>query len=158
HRGLNYYGMLRAFLYNLRPGAHLQGASTITQQLVRNFLLKTNERTLKRKVQEMILARRLESALSKNEILYLYLNQIYFGHLRYGVEEASRFYFGKSVAEVTPGEAAVLASLPKGPEEIEPLRHPERAKERQRYVLRRLVENGHLAKAEAERWAEAPIE
>ena len=156
HKGLNYYGMLRAVIYNLRPGAHLQGASTITQQLVKTYLLKTNERTVKRKVQEAILARRLESALSKDEILYLYLNQIYFGHRRYGVEEAARFYFGKSVSEVNAGEAALLASLPKGPEEISPLRHPERAKDRQRYVLSQMLRYNHISKADAERYASAP--
>ena len=158
HKGLNYWGMLRALINNLRPGAHLQGASTITQQLVKTYLLKTNERTIKRKVQEAILARRLEAALTKDEILYLYLNQIYFGHQRYGVEEAARFFFGKSISDVTAGEAAVLASLPKGPEDISPLKHPERAKERQCYVLRRMVEQHHLEQAEAERICKAPIQ
>lgn len=157
HAGLNYYGMLRAVLYNLRPGAHLQGASTLTQQLVKTYLLKTTARTIKRKVQEAILARRLESKLSKDEILYLYLNQIYFGHGRYGVEEAARFYFGKSISDVDIGEAALLASLPKGPEEISPLKHPERAKERQRYVLSQMQRYGHITAAQAEHYANAPI-
>jgi penicillin-binding protein 1A len=158
HKGLNYMGMLRAFLNNLRPGSHLQGGSTITQQLVKTYLLKTNERTVKRKVQEVILARRLESQLTKDDILYIYLNQIYFGHQRYGVEEAARFFFGKSIADVNPGEAALLASLPKGPEEISPLRHPERAKDRQRYVLSQMLRYGHLSAADAEKYANAPIE
>jgi penicillin-binding protein 1A len=157
HKGLNYYGMVRALVNNLQPGKHLQGASTITQQLVKTYLLKTNERTVKRKVQEVILARRIETELSKDEILTLYLNEIYLGHHRYGVEEASRFFFGKSVADVDPGEAALLASLPKGPEEISPLRHPERAKERQKWVLSRMVLNGHLSQADAKKYSDAPI-
>jgi penicillin-binding protein 1A len=158
HKGLNWSGMLRAFLNNLRPGSHLQGGSTITQQLVKTWLLKTNERTVRRKVQEVILARRLESELTKDEILYLYLNQIYFGHLRYGVEEAARFFFGKSISDVNAGEAALLASLPKGPEEISPLRHPERAKDRQRYVLSQMLRYQHITQAEADRYAATPIE
>ncbi len=158
HSGLNYVGMLRALINNLRPGAHLQGGSTITQQLVKTYVLETNERTIKRKVQEVILARRLESQLTKDEILTLYLNQIYFGHQRYGVEEAARFFFGKSISDVNAGEAALLASLPKGPEEISPLRHPERAKDRQRYVLSQMLRYGHISKADAERFANGPIE
>ena len=158
HKGLNYWGMVRAILNNLRPGAHLQGASTITQQLVKNFLLKTNERTIKRKVQEALLAHRLEEQLSKDEILYLYLNQIYFGHQRYGVEEAARFFFGKSISDVDAGEAALLASLPKGPEEISPLRHPERAKDRQRYVLSQMLRYSHITRVDADRYANLPIQ
>src|SRR5579883_2323652 len=164
HKGLNYSGMLRAFLNNLRPGSHLQGGSTITQQLVKTYLLKTNERTIKRKVQEVILARRLETQLSKDDILYIYLNQIYFGHQRYGVEEAARFYFGKSIADVNPGEAAVLASLPKSPEVMgRGLEEPsaasaERVKDRQKYELSQMYRYGHITKEEADRYANAPIE
>src|SRR5262249_4047530 len=90
-------------------------------------------------------------------LLYLYLNQIYFGHRRYGVEEAARFFFGKSISEVNAGEAALLASLPKGPEQISPLRHPERAKDRQRYVLSQMLRYNHITKADAEKYASAPI-
>ncbi|HEY7955519.1 MAG TPA: PBP1A family penicillin-binding protein [Polyangia bacterium] len=161
HGGLSYWGMLRAFLNDLRPGAHMQGASTLTQQLVRNLILKNYSRSgfsaIKRKIQEMILARRLEDKLSKDEILWLYLNQIDFPYHRFGVEEASRFYFGKSISDVDAGEAALLASLPKGPSEIDPWKHPERAKERQRYVLSQMVRYQHLKPAEAERFARAPI-
>ena len=135
--------MLRALSDDLKPGAHLQGASTLTQQLVRNLILKnyhaSGSPAIKRKAQEMILARRLEAKLSKDEILYLYLNQIEFPYQRFGVEEAARFYFGKSISDVDAGEAALLASLPKGPSEIDPWKHPERAKERQRYVLSQMV-------------------
>lgn len=158
HKGLDYSGMVRALIYNLRPGAHLQGASTLTQQLVRNFLLKTSERTLKRKVQEMILARRIETALSKDEIIALYLNQIEFGHQRFGVEEAARFYFGKPIAEVNAGEAALLASLPKSPTEMDPWKRPERVKDRQRYVLSQMLRYGHISKSDAEYFAAAPIQ
>ena len=158
HKGLNYVGMLRAFLNDLRPGAHLQGASTITQQLVKTSVIKSNERTLRRKAQEAILARRLEGQLTKDEIVSIYLNEIYFGHQRYGIEEAARFYFGKSIADVNAGEAALLASLPKGPEEISPIKHPERAKERQRYVLSQMLRYAHISKADAEYYASAPIQ
>jgi penicillin-binding protein 1A len=157
HKGLDYWGMLRAMLHNLRPGAHLHGASTITQQLVRTYLLKTDARTLKRKVQEMYLSLRLERVLAKEDILWIYLSQIYFGHGRYGIEEAARFYFGKSVSEVSIGQAALLASLPKAPEEISPRKNPERAKERQRYVLSQMVRYGHISKDEGERAAAEPI-
>jgi penicillin-binding protein 1A len=157
HEGLSYWGMLRALLHNLKPGAHMQGASTLTQQLVRNLILKSNARTLKRKVQELILSRRIEDKLTKDEILWLYLNQIEFPYQRFGVEEAARFYFGKSVSEIDAGEAALLASLPKGPSEIDPWKHPERAKDRQKYVLSQMVRYKHLSQADAEKFARAPI-
>lgn len=156
HHGLSYVGMLRALINDLKPGAHLQGASTLTQQLVRNLLLRTNARTVKRKVQELILARRIENTLAKDEILVLYLNQIELPYSRFGIEEASRFYFGKGIKDVDPGEAALLASLPKGGN-IDPLKHPERAKERQRYVLSQMVRYKHIDPALAERFANAPI-
>jgi len=158
HSGLSYWGMLRAVLNDLKPGAHLQGASTLTQQLVRNLILKSSARTVKRKVQELILAKRIEGALSKDEILYLYLNQIEFPYQRFGIEEAARFYFGKSVSEIDAGEAALLASLPKGPSEIDPWKHPERAKDRQRYVLSQMVRYKHLKPEEAEKFARMPIQ
>ncbi len=129
HRGINYLAMLRALYVNLRGGS-MQGASTITQQVVKNVLL-TNERTFKRKVEEVILARRIEDELTKDEILELYLNYIYFGHGRYGVEEACQYYFGKSVRDVSLGEAAMLASIPKGPAVYSPREHYDRAKARQ---------------------------
>ena len=157
HAGLDFRGMLRAFLVNLRAGKTKQGASTIKQQVVKTFLLSP-ERTLRRKLQEIILARRLESALTKDEILTLYLNQIYFGHGRYGVEEAARVYFGKNAFDLNVGEAALLAGLPQSPESLSPLKHPEAAKRRQTYVLSEMVKNGHLSADEAKRWVEAPIE
>jgi penicillin-binding protein 1A len=156
HQGLNYMGMLRAFIANLRHGGYKQGGSTITQQVVKTFLLSP-ERTLKRKVQEVILARRVEATLAKEEILYLYLNQIYYGHGRYGVEEASRFFFGKGVGSLTVGEAALIAGLPQSPERLSPLKHPEAAKERQRYVLEQMARRGYLKVEEADRIAREPI-
>jgi len=161
HGGISYWGIFRALVDDLKPGSRMRGASTLTQQLVRNLILKNATRSgfagLKRKVQEAILARRLETKLSKDEILYLYLNQIEFPYQRFGVEEAARFYFGKSITDVDAGEAALLASLPKGPSEIDPWKHPERAKDRQRYVLSQMERYGHLTQAQAERFAAQPI-
>src|SRR5262249_48786128 len=151
---------VRAFFANLRAGKTTQGASTITQQVVKNFLL-TPERSFKRKIQEIILARRLEKALSKQEIMALYLNEIYFGGRRYGVQEASRFYFGKDVSQINPGEAAVLASLPKEPETfyraLKQEKNPGRVKDRQIYVLNQLVKLGKLPQADAKKWIDEPI-
>jgi penicillin-binding protein 1A len=161
HGGISYYGIFRALVDDLKPGAHVRGASTLTQQLVRNLILKNFTRSgfagVKRKVQEMILAKRLESKLSKDEILYLYLNQIEFPYNRFGVEEASRFYFGKSISDVDAGEAALLAALPKGPSEIDPFKHGARAKERQLYVLSQMARYQHLKPEEAERFGRMPI-
>ena len=152
HQGLNYAGMLRAMWVNLRSGS-LQGGSTITQQVVKNVLL-TNERTYQRKIKEVLLARRIEQELSKDEILELYLNYIYFGHGRYGVEEASKYYFGKSVRELTLAEAAVLASIPKGPSRYSPRENMVRALSRHLYVLDQMQEKG-FAKPEAVEEAKA---
>jgi penicillin-binding protein 1A len=143
HEGLDYPGMLRAIWVNLRSQSSRQGASTITQQVVKNVML-TQERTYERKIKEVILARRIEQTLSKDEILELYLNHIYFGHGRYGVEEASRYYFGKGVKELTLGEAALLASVPKGPTRYSPREHLDRAIERRKYVLDQIETKGFL--------------
>ena len=160
HDGIDYTGMVRAFVANLRSGHAKEGASTITQQVVKNFLL-TPEKTFKRKIQEIILARRLEHALSKEDIMTLYLNQIYFGANRYGVEEASLYYFGKHASELDAGEAATLAAMPKEPEvlahALEDQKHPEKAKDRQIYVLDQMVELGKLSRADAQKFIDAPI-
>ena len=157
HAGIDYWGMFRAFLTNLRSGKR-HGASTITQQVVKTFLL-TNEKTFKRKIQEIIIARRLEKAMTKQEIMTLYLNQIYFGNHRYGVQEAARFYFGKDVGQISVGEAALLAALPQRPEELAPNRkkNQKAAKARQIYVLNQLVTMNKLDPAEAQKWIDAPI-
>ncbi|MGE3458789.1 MAG: penicillin-binding protein 1A, partial [Kofleriaceae bacterium] len=157
HAGVDYWGMFRAFLKNVQAGSTKQGASTITQQVVKTFLL-TPERTFKRKIQEIILARRLESSLTKQEIMTLYVNQIFFGHGRYGVQEAAMFYFGKDVSKLTVGEAALLGGLPQAPNNISPHVNPQRAKERQTYVLNQLVSIGKLTKEEAQKWFDAPIQ
>ncbi|HEY2902524.1 MAG TPA: PBP1A family penicillin-binding protein [Polyangia bacterium] len=156
HAGLNYRGMLRAFIENVLRGRTAQGGSTITQQVVKTFLLSP-ERTMRRKVQEIILARQLSQKLSKEEVLTLYLNQIYYGHGRYGCEEAARYFFGKSVRDIDTAEAALLAGLPQSPERLSPRKHPEAAKTRQRYVLGRMVENGFLDRATGEKLAAEPI-
>jgi penicillin-binding protein 1A len=137
HRGLDYAGLVRALVHDVMRGRATQGASTITQQLVKTMLL-TPERTLARKVRELILSRRLEQELGKDEILGLYLNQINFGHGRYGVEEASRFYFGKHVEELNLAEASLIAGVPQNPARLSPFSHPEAARRRQLYVLSQL--------------------
>jgi penicillin-binding protein 1A len=156
HGGLDFSGMLRALWVNVRSGETRQGASTITQQVVKTMLLSP-ERTMRRKVQEIILARRLEAALTKEEILTLYLNQVYFGHGRYGIEEAARFYFGKSARTLTVGEAAVLAGVVQSPERLSPVKHPDAAKARQTYVLEQMARHAHITTDEARQWIDRPI-
>ncbi len=151
HLGLDYPGILRAVYKTLFARSSVQGASTITQQVVKNLLL-TPERKLSRKVRELILARRLEQQLTKDEILHLYLNLINFGHGRYGVEEASLLYFDKHVEELTLGEAAALAGIPKAPARLSPLTHPVAAKRRQSFVLRQ------LARKRAQYWPDLALE
>lgn len=143
HPGLDYPGMLRAIWVNLRSQSSRQGASTITQQVVKNVLL-TQERTYERKIKEVILSRQIEQELTKDDILELYLNHIYFGHGRYGVEEASRYYFGKSVRDISLGEASLLAGIPKGPSRYSPREHLEAATTRRGYVLAQMVEKGFV--------------
>jgi len=156
HAGLDYRGMVRAFIENVLRGRTAQGGSTITQQVVKTFLLSP-ERTMRRKVQEIILARQLSQKFTKEEVLALYLNQIYYGHGRYGCEEASRYFFGKSVRDINVAEAALLAGLPQSPERLSPRKHPEAAKTRQRYVLGRMAETGIIAPAMAAKLAAEPI-
>jgi penicillin-binding protein 1A len=138
HEGFDYKGIARAILRDA-PSGRKTGASTITQQVVK-LLLLTPERTLSRKIRELILARRLEQELSKDEILFLYLNHINFGSGRNGVQEASQYYFGKDVDRLTLAEASYIAGIPQSPARLDPYRHPEAAKNRQAYVLRQLEE------------------
>ena len=156
HEGVNYLAILRCAAKGLLRGGVACGGSTITQQVVKTFLLPTDWR-VKRKVKELFLAPRLEQNLSKDEILYLYLNQIYMGHRRYGVEEAARFYFGKGIKDVTVGEAAALAGLIQSPERLSPVKHLEASRARQRYVLRRMVEEGAIDARTAEAEAARPL-
>ncbi len=149
HAGLNYLGMLRALAHNVTSSGSMQGGSTITQQVIKNVLL-TPERTFSRKAKEVILARRIEQALTKDEILELYLNQIYFGHGRYGIEEASRHYFGKSVGELRLAEAALLAGIVKGPSIYSPRVSLSRASARRRFVLDQMAQKGFAPAADVE--------
>ncbi|MGB8330222.1 MAG: PBP1A family penicillin-binding protein [Polyangiales bacterium] len=137
HEGLDYTGILRAVGRDLVAGRAAQGGSTITQQVVKMMLL-TPERTISRKVRELILARRLENELSKDEILHLYLNHVNFGRGRYGIQEAAKYYFGKDASDLTLAESAMLAGIPQAPSRLSPRRNPEAAKRRQEYVLSQL--------------------
>ncbi|MEN9580371.1 MAG: hypothetical protein RJA70_3380 [Pseudomonadota bacterium] len=139
HAGLNYLGIARAMVANLRAGHTVQGGSTITQQVVKNILLDS-ERSLARKVREVLLAGRLERSLTKDEIFWLYLNHIYLGHGRYGIEEAARYYFGKHASELALDEATILAGLIAAPERFSPRRDPEKALQRRAYVLKQMLE------------------
>ncbi len=142
HSGIDYTSIIRAAWVNLLAGGEIkQGASTITQQMVKGLLL-TPERKFRRKIREMILARRIEQRFSKQEILYLYLNQIYFGHGAYGIGEAAETYFGKPVGELSISEGAMLAGLPKAPTRYSPFRNPDMSEERRQYVLGRMHEEG----------------
>ncbi|MEE3329583.1 MAG: PBP1A family penicillin-binding protein [Myxococcota bacterium] len=150
HRGIDYIGILRAALVNLRAGGEVkQGASTITQQMVKSLLLSP-ERTYRRKIREVILALRIERTFSKDEILYLYLNQIYFGDGAWGIAEAARSYFNKSPSELSISESALLAGLPQRPSSYAPWRNPKAAEARRRYVLSRMNDEGMIDDARYE--------
>jgi penicillin-binding protein 1A len=156
HPGFNFVALARAAVVDAVSGRKRLGASTITQQVVKNFFL-TREKNWKRKLKEILLAARLEHNLSKDDILYLYLNQINFGRAHYGVEEASLYYFDKHVQDVDLGEAAILAGLPQNPARINPRRHPERAKLRQKYVLDRMLANGFISREDHDAEVAKPI-
>jgi penicillin-binding protein 1A len=143
HKGIDEHGLIRAFIGNLAGSRRPQGGSTITQQVVKNLLVGEDV-TYERKIREMIVAARLESALSKDEILELYLNYVYLGRSSWGVEVAARGYFGKSAKELTLEEGAMLAGLTKGPKYFDPDRQPARLRERLAYVLDRMREDGML--------------
>jgi penicillin-binding protein 1A len=148
HQGIDLLSITRAFIKNIEAGSIVQGGSTITQQVTKSFLL-TPERSYTRKMKEAILAYRIEKALNKEDILYLYLNQIYLGHGAYGVEAAAENYFGKTARDMNLAECAMLAGLPQAPSRYSPFRYPDRAKQRQIYVLNRLVEEGYITNIEA---------
>lgn len=137
HSGVDYVGVVRAALSNFASGGVRQGASTITMQVARNFFL-SKERTLSRKFNEVLLAFKIEANLSKDQILELYINQIYLGQRAYGFAAAAQIYFGKRLPELTLAESAMLAGLPKAPSRYNPIANPKRAKLRQQYVLRRM--------------------
>ncbi len=145
HRGVDIISIIRAFFKNLVSGKIEQGGSTITQQVTRSLLLKDSERTYRRKAREAILSIQLEKSFSKEKILFLYLNQIYLGHGCYGVEAAARSYFGKSALDLSIAEAAMLAGLPQAPSRYSPVANFGLAKKRQKYVLRRMLEEEFIS-------------
>ncbi|MGW8312646.1 MAG: penicillin-binding protein 1A, partial [Desulfuromonadales bacterium] len=149
HKGIDIVSIVRAAVKNIEAGGIVQGGSTITQQVAKSLLL-TPERKFKRKFKEAILAYRMEKRLSKEEILYLYLNQIFLGHGAYGVQAAAENYFDKDVENLTLAESSMLAGLPKAPSRYSPYTHFDRAKERQEYVLGRMVNEGFISQEEAD--------
>ena len=156
HGGVDLPGIIRASLKNLEAGEIVQGGSTITQQVVKSLLL-TPEKTYLRKLKEAVLAYRIDHALSKNEILSMYLNQIYFGAGAYGVEAAARTYFDKHTAALTLAEGAMLAGLPKAPSRFSPTQNFSVAKDRQEYVLKRMAEVGFITSEEARKALAEPL-
>lgn len=156
HGAISLKGMARAAIRNLRAARLKEGGSTITQQLAKSLFL-SSERTLKRKFKEIQLAQEIEGRYSKDKILEMYLNTIYFGGGAYGIEAAARTYFGKSVGQVTLAEAALLAGLPKAPSLSSPFNDPKRAKERRDYVLTRMEKEGHVSPAQARAAMRLPV-
>jgi len=148
HKGIDILSIIRAFFKNIEAGTIVQGGSTITQQVTKSFFLSP-ERSYTRKIKEAILAYRIDKKFTKNEIFFLYLNQIYLGHGAYGVEAASENYFEKSAQELNLAECAMLAGLPQAPSRYSPFRYPEKAKQRQIYVLNRMVEEGFITNIQA---------
>jgi penicillin-binding protein 1A len=148
HFGIDPKAIFRAFITNLKAGYVVEGGSTITQQLTKTMFL-SREKTLPRKIKEAILAVRLELVFSKDEILEMYLNQIYYGHGTYGVEAAARTYFGKSVKELTIAECAMIASLPKAPNNYSPYRNPKKARKRRNHVIRRMADVSFISTEQA---------
>jgi len=148
HPGLDFFSVLRALINNIRQGGKSQGGSTITQQVAKGLLL-TPEKTYLRKFKEAILAWRIDRQLSKDEIIYIYLNHIYLGEGAYGVEAAALTYFDKHAAELNLGEIALLAGLPQAPSRYSPIDHWQKAHKRQRYVLNRMAADGYVSESEA---------
>ena len=146
--GVDYFGITRAAINNLSGGAK-QGASTITQQVARNFFL-SSEQTLKRKAYEVLLAWKIEQNLTKDQILEVYMNQIYLGQRSFGFSSAAQIYFGKSLQEISISEAAMLAGLPKAPSAYNPVVNPKRAKVRQQHILSRMYALGYITQQQYE--------
>ena len=157
HKGIDILSIIRAFFKNVEAGAIVQGGSTITQQVTRSFLL-TPEKSFRRKFKEAILAYKIDKAFSKDEILFLYLNQIYLGYGAYGVEAASLKYFGKSAEDLNLSECAVLAGLPQAPTRYSPIKNFEKARQRQIYVLNRMLEEKNITKTQHDEAVNAKIE
>jgi penicillin-binding protein 1A len=155
HHGIDEHGIIRAFIGNLANPGRPEGGSTITQQVVKNLLVGDSV-TYERKIREMIVASRLESTLSKPEILQLYLNSVYMGRGSWGIEAAARSYFGKSSKDLTLSEAAMIAAMLKGPSYYNPDKHPQRAQERLAYVLDRMTDDGFITDAQKQQALAAP--
>ena len=155
HGGIDYVGVARSVLANV-GNARSQGASTITMQVARNFFLSSEKKYI-RKLYEALLAYKIESQLSKDEILELYMNQMYLGQRAYGFAAAAETYFGKSLRELTVAEAAMLAGILKAPSAYNPVVNPKRAKIRQRYIIERMLENGHITPAQAQAAQREPL-
>ncbi len=149
HKGIDYLGIMRAAFKNIISMSKKEGASTITQQVTKSMLLSP-EKKFSRKIKEAILAQRMEERLTKDEILYLYLNQIYLGSGAYGVQAAAETYFGKNVEQLNLAEMSMLAGLPKAPNTYSPIKHLDKARERQAYVLERMTREGYITPVEAE--------
>lgn len=156
HSGVDFLGILRAAGTNLATGSKRQGSSTITMQVARNFFL-TREKTYSRKLYEILLAFKIEQNLTKDQILEVYINQIFLGRRAYGFAVASQTYFGKSIKDLNIPEAAMLAGLPKAPSAYNPVVNPKRAALRQQYVLRRMTELGFISEAEHQQAVETPL-
>jgi len=150
HPGLDPLSIFRAFIKNIQAGEATQGGSTITQQVVKNLLL-TSEKKITRKIKEAILSYRIEKRLTKDEILGMYLNQIFFGNTAYGIKAACEIYYKKPLKDITLAEAALLAGLPKAPSRFSPISNMPRAKQRQRYVLDQMTQAGFITKEEGDR-------
>ena len=149
HRGIDPEGIIRAARANLQSGGISQGGSTITQQLVKNVWL-TQERTFDRKLKEMLLAMQFEQKFSKDEILEMYMNEVYYGHGAYGVQSAAKTYFDSDVEDLTLGEAALLAGLPRRPSYYSPYADPRRAKQRRLVVLTKMLQLGYITSEQKE--------
>ncbi|MDD2850703.1 MAG: PBP1A family penicillin-binding protein [Desulfuromonadaceae bacterium] len=156
HTGIDYLGIMRAAFKNVLSMSKKEGASTITQQVTKSMLLSP-EKKFSRKIKEAILAKRMEERLTKDEILYLYLNQIYLGSGAYGVQAAAETYFGKNIDELNLAEMSMLAGLPKAPNAYSPIKHMDKARERQGYVLERMTIEGYITPVEAEHARKSPI-
>lgn len=157
HEGIDLASIVRAFFKNLEAGTIIQGGSTITQQVAKSFFLSP-EKSYVRKVREAILAYRIDKAFTKDEILFLYLNQIYLGHGAYGVEAAAQNYFGKSVCDLNLAEYAMIAGLPQAPSRYSPFQHPKKAKHRQIYVLNRMMNEGYITDIQATEAINTPLD
>lgn len=163
HEGIDYFGMIRANIRNLKgllsgSDANLQGGSTITQQVAKNMLLRDSSQKVKRKIREAILSKRMEQVFSKDKIIELYLNEIYLGGSSYGVASAALNYFNKALPDLTIEEAAVLAAMAQRPGDVNPFLKPERSRQRRDWVIDRMEKNGYITKAEEKAAKEMPLQ